>query len=72
MGRNSHQHADSNHEQHGDRAPSEGVEARGSDHGGHMAHGDLHGGGMHGEHMAAQFARLFWISLALSIPVLVT
>jgi Cu2+-exporting ATPase len=46
---------------------------RGHDHsaeGGHHGHGDGHGHGGHGDH-AAMFRDRFWITLALTIPVVV-
>lgn len=39
-----------------------------SEHGGHAGHGDHGGHGGHGDH-AAMFKNKFWLSLALSIPV---
>ncbi|WP_436796469.1 heavy metal translocating P-type ATPase [Corynebacterium glaucum] len=54
-----HQHHDDN--QHHDHEDHEG-------HGGHGGHSGHAGHGDHGDHVA-QFRRLFWIMLALSIPV---
>ena len=56
-----HGHHDADHHTHG------GGHAGHGDHASHSGHGDHGGHGGHGDH-AAQFRRLFWIMLALSIP----
>jgi Cu2+-exporting ATPase len=57
-----HHHADGQHAGHGDAE-----ESRHGDHqsGGHGGHHDHHA------HMVADFRKRFWISLALSVPVIV-
>jgi P-type Cu2+ transporter len=66
------------HSGHGDHGGHRGNGGHGSraDHGGHAGHGDHgghgepHGHGGHGDH-AAQFRDRFWVSLVLTIPVVV-
>ena len=61
MAQEQHDHADrESHEAHG----SESHEAHGSE-----SH-DAHGGGRHEGHSVADFGRRFWVSLALTVPVI--
>ena len=55
-------HAD--HENHG----AHGTQSDRADHAGHSDHAGHNGHGDHGDHVG-QFRRLFWIMLALTIPV---
>ncbi|MFO7976665.1 MAG: heavy metal translocating P-type ATPase, partial [Candidatus Hydrogenedentota bacterium] len=55
-------------EEHGEHQHHDGH----ADHGGHAGHED-HGGGhrAHHAHMVKDFKRRFWVSLALTLPMLV-
>ncbi len=58
-----HAHHDSQHSGHGETKPAE--------HGGHHDGGGHGGHHDHHAHMVADFRKRFWISLALSVPVIV-
>ena len=62
-------HAEGDPESHrGHGAPSAGADRRGAD--GHAGHGAAGGHGGHADH-AAQFRDRFWVTLALTVPVVV-
>jgi len=50
--------------------PAEATAHGGHAHHGHGEHEHAHAGGAHGRGHAADFARRFWVSLALAVPVL--
>ncbi|HVL81252.1 MAG TPA: heavy metal translocating P-type ATPase, partial [Actinomycetota bacterium] len=56
------------HDPHGSHASHDDGEGGGS----HGSHGSHAGAADHGGHHAAAFRRRFWVSLALSLPVIVT
>lgn len=62
MPMNDHSSSDSNHSQHKAHQSSQ--------HANHRKHGDNHGGHDHHAMMVADFRRRFWVSLALTIPIL--
>jgi Cu2+-exporting ATPase len=59
------------HPHHHDE-PAVAGEAGAHHHAGHDTHGDHGGHGAHAGHDVAMFRRRFWVSLALSIPVVLT
>jgi Cu2+-exporting ATPase len=63
------QHAHHNHDQQARQLEQAEVAAHSSEHAAHATHSPDHSG--HAGHSAAMFARPFWISLILTIPVLV-
>jgi Cu2+-exporting ATPase len=65
---NHHEHAGHNHHEH---AGHEHHDHGGHDHGAHGSHDHAAHGGHDHSHHGADFRRLFWISLALTIPTLV-
>ncbi len=66
-----HAHTEHGHEHHAHTQhphTEHGHEQQGQHRAGHEAHGGHAGHGGHGDHVA-QFRRLFWIMLALAVPV---
>ncbi|WP_457651426.1 copper-translocating P-type ATPase [Rhodocaloribacter sp.] len=68
-GHDGHEHGEHRHE-HGAHTSGDGKEHAHDHHGGHEHEG--HGGGHHDHHamMVADFRRRFWVSLILTIPIL--
>ncbi len=67
-----HRHHDAHHAAATTEAPAPGSGAPHAGHGSHTGHGGSSGGHhAHHAHMVADFRRRFWISLGLSVPVVV-
>jgi len=73
-GHGHHEHADHGMHEHPSAAPEQDAHAQPAGHEGHAGHGAHAGHGSHGgghDHMGhvARFRRLFWIMLAIALPV---